>query len=139
MPSGMPIGLNISLFDQSSLEQTQIDGGVASDIPPHPAADSSQPSGPQDSSASHPTPPPSPSPSQGPAYTGLLIRGIGPSTARASSNGGVYVIRPTGASIPPIALPAGTYALVPSTFDPLFASFTLVVYSTSSAVTQRLR
>jgi hypothetical protein len=51
-----------------------------------------------------------------------------PKNALFSSGDGVYVVRPAGASIQNVELPAGTYAIVPSTFDPMCCKFDLNVY-----------
>ena len=51
-----------------------------------------------------------------------------PRTAALSSNDSVYVIRPTGAFIVPSILRAGTYILVPSTFQPITCKYILDVH-----------
>ena len=52
--------------------------------------------------------------------------------AALSSNGGVYVIRPTGAFIAPVLLKPGTYLLVPSTFKQRNCKYVADVYLTPS-------
>lgn len=46
-----------------------------------------------------------------------------------TSNAGVYVNSPSGVVISNVTLPSGTFALVPSTFNPTDGSFRLIVYS----------
>lgn len=45
-----------------------------------------------------------------------------------SSGNGAYVVRPVGASIQNVELPAGTYAFVPSTFEPICCKYDLDIY-----------
>jgi len=51
-----------------------------------------------------------------------------------SSNGGIYSYPPGGALLPRSTLDAGTYVLVPSTFDPLAVAFELIIYAEGGAL-----
>ena len=51
-----------------------------------------------------------------------------PKSAIASSGNGVYIVRPVGASLQNIDLPAGVFLLVPSTFDPASCKYEFTVF-----------
>ena len=109
------MGLNISIYNDSFLERKSVvpEGeGLSGD------------GGDKDTSSDEKSPVAE--------YTGLRLD-CGLKNAIASSNDGVYVVRPTGASLQNIELSAGTYALVPSTFDPLCCKYELVVYLSPSS------
>lgn len=55
-----------------------------------------------------------------------------PREALLTSNDGVYVVRGTGAFIAPAVLKSGTYAIIPSTFNPTSCKFIMDVYVTPS-------
>jgi hypothetical protein len=61
-----------------------------------------------------------------------MVPSCTPSSALFSTNDGVYVIRPSGPSLQAIELPAGQYAIVPSTFEPCSRRFLLEVFVASS-------
>ena len=52
----------------------------------------------------------------------------------ASSNGGVYGCPPGGVLIPKMAIDAGAYVLVLSTFDPCACAYELLLHATEGAV-----
>jgi len=56
------------------------------------------------------------------------------SRARLVSNGGTYACPPGGVSTPRTQLPAGTYILIPSTFDPFEGGFELLAYAADGAL-----
>ena len=53
---------------------------------------------------------------------------------RLSANGGVYSYPPGGALIPRTTLDAGSYVIVPSTFDPYNGPFELTIYASQGTV-----
>lgn len=55
-----------------------------------------------------------------------------PRSAVVTSCEGVYVVRSTGAALTPSVLKAGTYLVVPSTFQPSSCQYTLDVFVTPS-------
>ena len=48
--------------------------------------------------------------------------------AAATSNGGIYTNAKVGVLIPLTRLEAGSYFVIPSTFDPINTGFTLTIY-----------
>jgi hypothetical protein len=61
--------------------------------------------------------------------SGALSDKNNPKSAFSSSNNGVYTDRPCGVAIQKIVLPAGSWALVPSTYDPVVANYKLRVWT----------
>jgi len=56
------------------------------------------------------------------------------SNAMCVSNSGVYANFPGGVHVPRTALAAGSYSVIVSTFDPIEAEFTLIVYAAQGAL-----
>ena len=120
--TNIQIGLNISIFDaNTSLEQsTSID------------TTSNNNNEVKDNDTS--TAPAAPATTTSPSIVSpkRMLTTCSPSNAIVSSNSGIYVIRPCGASIQAYELPAGRFLLVPSTFEPQEKRYTLEVYILSS-------
>ena len=66
-------------------------------------------------------------------------RAFVPKRASASSLGGVYSDRPTGGAVHDVPIGEGMWALVPSSFDPMDASYRLDVHCSSGRALQTLR
>ncbi len=58
----------------------------------------------------------------------ILKTTLNPTTAKYSSNSGVFTNYPCGAAIKNISLPKGSYIIIPSTFEPIEKEFMLLAY-----------
>lgn len=131
-------GLNISIFDATtSLEQTNPNPTPsAPNDPTNPSnlgeGNNQQPPLPQENNTNNNSTTIDTTPSPRYSFSGKMLSTCSPTNAFLSSNNGVYVIRPSGASIQPSELPAGRYLLVPSTFEPREKKYNLDVYVLSS-------
>ena len=99
------MGLNLSLYD--------ISAALASDNKG--SADSSSASSPE---------------VKGHAVYSEILKSTSasPRSAVVTSNEGIYVVRATGAFVPPSVLKAGSYLLVPSTYKQTKCKYALDVY-----------